>query len=90
MAIHELLRGTPLSDGKVTFAWRAAVGPAVERATAVKLERGALIVEAASAHWTEEVRRSTPVILTRLQAFLGVETITRIEVRTNPNLKSAG
>ena len=28
-AVVELLRGSPLSDGKVTFAWKAAVGPAI-------------------------------------------------------------
>ena len=38
----QLLRGAPLSDGKVGFAWKAAVGPAVERATQVKLERRVL------------------------------------------------
>ena len=27
-ALRELLRGMPLSDGKVGFAWRTAVGPA--------------------------------------------------------------
>ena len=35
-ALAQLLRDTPLSDGKVGFAWRAAVGPAVERATKVE------------------------------------------------------
>jgi predicted nucleic acid-binding Zn ribbon protein len=88
-ALIELLRTTPLSDGKVTFAWRTAVGPAVDRATAVKLDRGVLIVETASQQWAHEVRRSTSIILTRLQGLLGPETILRIEVRMNPNLKSA-
>ena len=44
-ALIELLRATPLSDAKVAFAWRTAVGPAVERATMVKLDRGVLVVE---------------------------------------------
>jgi hypothetical protein len=88
-ALIELLRTTPLSDGKVTFSWRTAVGPAVERATAVKLDRGVLIVETTSKQWAQEVLRSTSVILTRMQGFLGPETVSRIEVRTNPNLKSA-
>ena len=30
-ALVELLRGSPNSDGKVTFAWKAAVGPAIAR-----------------------------------------------------------
>jgi predicted nucleic acid-binding Zn ribbon protein len=86
-ALRELLRGMPLSDGKVGFAWRAAVGPAFERATAVKLEGGVLLVETASAEWAREIRRSTGTILERLQAFLGRDTVTRIEVRLNTSLK---
>jgi predicted nucleic acid-binding Zn ribbon protein len=80
-AIIELLRGTPLSDGKVTFAWKAAVGPAIERVTHVKLECRVLLVETASAQWSKEVMRSSPVILKRLQSLLGAETVERIEVR---------
>jgi len=77
----ELLRGAPLSDGKVTFAWKAAVGPALERVTSVKLERGVLLVETASPHWAREIRRSSGVILPRLKSLLGDRTVTRIEIR---------
>jgi predicted nucleic acid-binding Zn ribbon protein len=80
-AITELLRGTPLSDGKVTFAWNAAVGPALERVTTVKLEHAILIVDTASAQWAREIRRSSGVILTRLQSLLGKDTVTSIQVR---------
>jgi len=54
-ALVELLRGSPTSDGKVTFAWKAAVGPAIDRVTNVKLERGVLLVEAVNAQWAREV-----------------------------------
>ena len=80
-ALAELLRDTPLSDGKVGFAWKAAVGPAFERATAVKLEGTTLIVEVASAQWAREIKRSTRMILTRLQLLLGENTVTSIIVR---------
>ena len=80
-ALIELLRGSPLSDGKVTFAWKAAVGPAIERVTHVKLERRVLLVETPSAQWSREVMRSSPVILKRLQSLLGVDVVERIEVR---------
>jgi predicted nucleic acid-binding Zn ribbon protein len=79
-ALVELLRGSPTSDGKVTFAWKAAVGPAIERVTNVKLERGVLLVEAVNAQWAREVRRASPVILPRLHSLLGVDTVERIEV----------
>jgi hypothetical protein len=81
-AITELLRAAPLSDGKVTFAWNAAVGPAVERVTSVKLERTVLIVETQSAQWSREIERSSAVILRRLQALLGADTVTTLRVRT--------
>ena len=81
-ALMELLRTTPLSDGKVTFAWKAAVGPALERATAVKLEGRTLIVETSGPQWTREVKRSSGVIITRLKTLLGENTVQSIEVRT--------
>src|SRR5712671_2759043 len=88
-ALMELLRPAPLSDGKVAFAWKAAVGPALERATTVKLEGGTLIVETIGPQWTREVKRSSGVIITRLKTLLGAETVQRIDVRTNINLQSA-
>ena len=80
-ALAELLRETPLSAGKVSFAWRAAVGAAVERVTSVRLEDRILIVEPVDQAWAREITRSSPVILTRLQTLLGTETVTRILVR---------
>jgi hypothetical protein len=80
-ALMELMRTTPLSAGKVDFAWRNAVGPALVRATAVKLEDGVLIVETAGPQWAREIKRSNDVILTRLKTFLGEGTVHRIEVR---------
>ena len=81
-AIVALLRDAPLSAGKVTFAWNAAVGPAVQRATSVLLENGVLLVDAASPQWAHEVMRSTPIILRRLQPLLGEGTVVSITVRT--------
>lgn len=87
-AIAELLRGAPLSPGKVAFAWRATVGPALERVTAVKLDAGVLLVEAASTPWAREIGRSSPIILRRLQALLGTDTVARIEIRSVPTHRS--
>ena len=82
-ALMQLLRSTPLSAGKVGFAWKAAVGPALQRATEVKLEGSILVVETTSRQWSHEVMRSSPVILARLQEFLGREVVTSITVRTH-------
>ena len=80
-ALRRLLQDTPLSPGKVGFAWRAAVGPAVERATYVRLEGTVLLVDTTSAQWSREIMRSSPVILKKLQELLGDRVVERIEVR---------
>jgi hypothetical protein len=80
-ALAELLRGTPLSQGKVGFAWRAAVGPAVGKVTTVRLEGHQLLVDAATIPWAREVERSTPTILMRLRTLLGSDAPTSISVR---------
>jgi predicted nucleic acid-binding Zn ribbon protein len=80
-ALVEIMRAAPLSAGKVDLAWRAAVGSAVERVTAVRLEGRVLLVEAASPAWAREVLRASPVILARLQTLLGKDTIASLTVR---------
>jgi predicted nucleic acid-binding Zn ribbon protein len=79
--LRQLLRNAPLSDGKVAFAWRAAVGGTFDRASAVKLENGTLVVETSSAQWARELKRSQPMILSRLQAMLGESNVTAILIR---------
>jgi hypothetical protein len=80
-ALAELLRTTPISPAKIDFAWKAAVGAAMQRVTSVRLEHTVLLVEAASEPWGREVSRSSHVILARLQTLLGEDVVTRIEVR---------
>ena len=81
-AIASLLGEAALSPGKVQFAWAVVVGPAVQRATAVRLEQGVLIVEASSAQWSREVARSARVIVPRMQALLGADAVTTLQIRT--------
>ena len=83
-ALEELLKDAPLSPGKVSFAWRAAVGAALERETSVRLEGSTLYVDAASHQWAREVRRSSSMILNRLQTLLGAGTVVSISVRERP------
>jgi len=80
-ALAQLLADAPLSHGKVAFAWRAAVGPAMERVTTVRLDGHLLLVDAADPHWAREIARSSSVILNRLQLLLGADTVTRLDVR---------
>jgi predicted nucleic acid-binding Zn ribbon protein len=80
-ALAALLRDAPLSPGKVEFAWNASVGPALHRSTAVRLEQGVLLVDAQTAPWANEVRRSSKIILRRMQGLLGDDVIMEIVVR---------
>ena len=66
---------------KVEFAWKASVGTALDRSTAVRLEQGVLLVDAQTAPWANEVRRSSKIILRRMQSLLGDDVITEIVVR---------
>jgi predicted nucleic acid-binding Zn ribbon protein len=77
--VAEVVRKAPLSDAKVTFAWRLAVGPAVARATSVRLgDDGTLYLKADSQAWNDSVRASVGMIRSRLAHYLGEETVKRI------------
>jgi hypothetical protein len=78
-ALAEILRKAPLTAEKVDFAWRSAVGPAVDKATAVDLRNGVLHVKARDASWQREVERSASLIRVRLIALLG-DVVRSIEV----------
>jgi predicted nucleic acid-binding Zn ribbon protein len=81
-AVIELLRSAPLSDGKVSFAWRTAVGPALERSTTARLEGRVLVVVASDPQWMRELERSREVILARVRSLLGASVVSRLEVRS--------
>ena len=81
-AVVDLLRGQPLTDDKVRFAWRAAVGPALARATAAHLAAdGTLYVAADGEHWRRETSRSLGVIRPRVRGLLGADVVKRIVVK---------
>jgi len=77
--LNEVLRKAPLCPEKVEFAWRAAVGPAVARVTSVTLaEDGVLHVGSNAPQWAIEVRRSSKLILARLDTMLGSGVVREI------------
>ena len=80
-AVAELLRASPMSPGKVEFAWKTAVGPAIERGTAVRLEGRVLLVDVQTAAWGREVSRSSRIILKRMETLLGPGVIQELRVR---------
>ena len=79
-ALAEILRKAPLNDEKITFAWRAAVGAAMDRGTTVSLDKGVLRVRVKDPAWRREVERSEILIRARLDALLGRGVIRSIEI----------
>jgi hypothetical protein len=80
-ALAEILRRAPLSEEKVQFAWRAAVGPTVHRATTIELRDRVLYVRPKDASWGREIERSAALIRARLDSLLGAGTVRSIDVQ---------
>ena len=77
--VAEVVRKAPMSDAKVAFAWRLAVGPALAKATTVRLGNdGTLYVAAESKAWLDSIRASVGLIRSRLAHYLGDDTVKRI------------
>jgi hypothetical protein len=79
-ALAAVLRKAPLSDEKIAFAWRAAVGPSVDRVTRVELDGTTLRVHARDAQWRREIEHSAGVIRARLEALLGSGIVRGLDV----------
>ena len=69
-----------MTPGKLQFAWRAAVGPALARASSVELRGARVVVHMSSPEWAREIERSRPITLQRLRPLLGRDVITRIDL----------
>ena len=79
--LSAVLRNAPLSPEKVAFAWRLAVGPALDKATDVALRQDVLYVRAKDAAWQREVERSAALIRSRLTDLLGEHVVRYIDVK---------
>ena len=78
--LAEALRKAPLCDEKVALAWRMAVGPAVNHASTVALKDGVLTVSVTRPEWQREIRRSSALIRSRLETFLGAGVVRSVKV----------
>ena len=81
--LAEVLRKAPLTPEKVAFAWRASVGPAINKVTTVELRGRVLHVRAKDASWQREVERSLGIVRSRMEALLGDAVIGDIRVRAD-------
>ena len=79
--VAEVIRKAPMTDEKVAFAWRLAVGPAIGKATTVRLgSNGTLYVKAESPAWNDAIGKSLGVIRSRLAHYLGEDAVKRIDL----------
>lgn len=83
-ALAEVIRKAPMSQDKVEFAWRTAVGPAVDRVTKVRLTGQVLQVHAENAAWRREIEHSAALIRNRLESFLGPDIVRGLNVTIDP------
>lgn len=79
-ALAAALRKAPLTPEKVAFAWRQAVGPAVDRHSQVSWDGGTLTVQVRDAAWLAEIERARGAIHPRLERLLGPGAVRRISV----------
>jgi hypothetical protein len=79
-ALAAALRKAPLTPEKVAFAWRAAVGPALDKVTTVELRGRVLHVRARNADWQREVERSAAIVRSRMDSILGPGAVGDIRV----------
>ena len=79
-AVAEILRKAPLTPDKVAFAWRSAVGPAVDKVTTIELRGGVLRVQAKDATWQREIERSAAIIRARLDRLLGSGVVRYVDI----------
>jgi hypothetical protein len=81
-AVVELFRHGPMSQGKLEAAWRVAVGDALSRISTVRLQPdGSIEVQAADQRWRRELKRSSSIILAKLNALLGPQAIGKLHVK---------
>jgi hypothetical protein len=79
-ALAEVLRKAPLTPEKIAFAWRAAVGPGMDKVTTIELRGRVLHVRTKDAAWQREVERSLGLVRSRMEALLGKGVVGDIRV----------
>ncbi len=78
--VAEVIRKAPLTAEKVAFAWRLAVGAAIDKSTTVRLaDTGVLYVRAETPAWLAAVRKSTSLIQIRLDDLLGENIVKKLD-----------
>jgi predicted nucleic acid-binding Zn ribbon protein len=76
---------------KLHFAWRVAVGPAIDRATTIQLtEAGVVEVRATDPAWRRELKKTERVLEGRLLELLGPGAVKGVKVVGRSPARSGG
>jgi hypothetical protein len=87
--LSEIIRRQPLTQDKVDFAWRTAVGSALARVSSARLDgNGTLWVRTEDERWIREIERGRDVIRARLDRLLG-DDLKRVEVGGSRNSQNS-
>jgi predicted nucleic acid-binding Zn ribbon protein len=79
------VRQAPLTPEKVEFAWRAATGAAIAKASTVSLgDAGLLTVTSTDARWATEIHRLRHTLVRSLEPWLGAGVVSKIDVAGRP------
>lgn len=79
-ALASVLEKAPLTPEKIAFAWRMAVGPAIDKVTTIELQGRELRVRVKDPAWQREVERSAGLICARLRELLGASVVRGLDV----------
>jgi hypothetical protein len=89
-ALRQLLRAGTMDQEKLAFAWTAAVGPAVARATAVRWRDDRTVeVTTCDEAWAREIARDLPEIARRLESLVGAGVIADVRLASPPGRRRA-
>ena len=83
--LADVIRRQPSSPARTELAWQLVVGPALAKATSVELVDGILNVRSTDARWTFEINRARGMVLSRLQHFLGQDSVTSLRNERDPD-----
>jgi hypothetical protein len=83
--VADLFRQGPLSQAKLEAAWRIAVGDALDRVSDVRLRGdGVVEIHATDQRWHSELKRSSALILNKLNALLGANVVKELALKPEP------
>jgi hypothetical protein len=79
-SLARVIAAAPLTPEKVEFAWRQVAGPAMARATQVRLDGRVLQVRTSTPAWQREIEKAGAILRQRLATLLGPDVVRGFDV----------